>query len=187
MPRWSAFLALALFAAACRAPGQGGTAPSPSIPLVTATVPPADHAMCDVLALEQVTSIAGQPAAIDPELSKVGTCTYAIGGASAGVSYQITLRDEDVFEDLATAKHAFADGRDVPDLADGAYWSPTVDVMWFQVGDRLFAVQLLGFDHARDDAMGFARAIAEAALAKLGALGADLEPPVRDAAKEPTA
>lgn len=170
MGRWTALIALALVAVACRA-GDPLRSPAsatdgPSTAGETTVPSPAQVEMCGLVTLEEIASIAGRPAAIDAASSNADTCTYAVGATSASSSYEITLRTEDVFDDLATAKAAFAGGQDVPDLGNGAYWSPTVETLWFKAGERLLAVQLLSFD-PQGSALAIARAVAQAALGKL--------------------
>jgi hypothetical protein len=170
MRRWRAFVAVALVAAACGTGPAGAVGTSQTAPMLSQTVIGSPHRleMCQVLTIEQIASIAGQPAAIDTHSSNIDTCTYAIGGpSSVASSFEVTLRTEDVFEDLATAREAFAGGQDLPGVGNGAYWSPTVEVLWFQTGGRLLAVQLVNFDDSQGDALAIARAVAEAAVTKL--------------------
>lgn len=165
----AAIVGLVLVAAACRsgAPPQSPVAETaPPTPGETTVPSPVQAEMCRLVTVEDMASIAGQPAAIDAASSNVATCTYVFGASSASPSYEIALRTEDVFDGLATAKAAFAGGQDVPDLGDGAYWSPTVETLWFKAGDSLLAVQLLGFD-PQGNALAIARAVAEAALGKM--------------------
>jgi hypothetical protein len=124
--------------------------------------------MCGALSADEVASLVGQPAAVDATSSTTDTCTFAVGKAGTG-SYFIALRREKGFEDLDTARQAFAGGEDVTGLADKAYWSPAVDVLWFETSGRLFAVQLVNFPDRPGDALSAAHAVAGAALPRLSA------------------
>lgn len=70
-------------------------------------------------------------------------------------------------EGRGTVKATFADGEEIAALGDGAYWAPSVSVLWFETGMQLFAVQLLAFTGNNTAARDLARSIAEAALPNL--------------------
>lgn len=167
MGRWTASLTVVLVAAACRtgAPEALATTPAATMPVASSSASPLTSDMCAVLSIEQVASITGHSATIDARSSNLDTCTYSIATpGAASPAYDITLRTEDVFGDLATAKQAFADGQDVDGVGEGAYWSPTVEALWFSAGGRLLAVQLVNFDASQGDALAIARALASAVI-----------------------
>ena len=164
-------LSIVLLALACQGFGAGATetlatiTPSPTV--VASTASPGSLGMCGVLSAEEVASVVAQPAAIEATSSNADTCTFVIGNGPSG--YFIALRREQGFEGIVAAKEAFAGGEDVLALADQAYWSPEVDVLWFLTNGDLFAVQLINFRDELGDALAVSRAVAETALPKLSA------------------
>jgi hypothetical protein len=168
----SLFLSLLLVAVACQPAGPGATrsaaTTAPSATVAASSASSGSGEICQALSAAGVASLVGQPAIVDATSSNADTCTFTVGEGGAGAgSYFIALRRERGFEDLATAKEAFAGGQDVPGLADQAYWSQDVDVLWFDTKRVVFAVQLIDFPENQGDALALARAVAEAALPKL--------------------
>lgn len=167
-------LAVAVLAAACQPFGPGATespatiAPTPTV--AASTVSPGSAGVCAALSPAQVSSLVDQPALVDETSSNAEVCTFAVGkDAASAPTYFIALRREQALEDVAAAKQAFAGGEDVSGLADQAYWSPEVDVLWFETKGELFAVQLINFNDELGDALAVARAVATAALPTLSA------------------
>lgn len=165
-----ALLAVLCAVAACGDLGRSA-GPSGSLPLTTSIsgspTPLKTLEMCQVVSPDSIASITGEPASVDVASSNSDSCTYVVGDTdSAGSPYFVIIRVEDGFEDLDHAKQAFGGGQDVPDVGDSAYWSPDVDVLWFEIDSKLFAVQLTNFDQPAE-ALNLARAVAEAAANKL--------------------
>lgn len=68
-----------------------------------------------------------------------GDCSYTIGEGDL-----VNVRYESSFDpNLETARLICDDGEDVSGIGDKAIWCPSINVLYFNKGDRSMAVQLV--------------------------------------------
>lgn len=111
----------------------GGTGPSPV----------ATNTFCTKVQQLDLSQLVGEPVLPVENSSTPTICTYL--AAQASTPFDVIVRVEDTFEDIAAVRAAFGDGEAVP-IADGGYWSPQVTTLWFLKGGTLYAVQITGVD-----------------------------------------
>lgn len=116
--------------------------------------------LCSILTEDEVAELAGGD--VTNSESSAGDCNFTVN------EYElINVRYESQFDpNLETAHLICDDGEEVSGVGDRALWCPSVNVLYFNKGDRTLAVQLVFIttDPARDQkdiASDIARRIAE--------------------------
>ena len=161
-------VALVVACGGAAAPPNDGRTAGPGATAVTGNQPPpaGGQDVCQILTTEDVERITGKPATPDNEDSDGTECDWNIGDPNEVLpDYFLSFRNDG--GDLASAKLAFPEGQDISDIGDGAYWAPGVDVLWFQRGSDIYAVQFVLFGEEDGDALALARQLAQVALGRL--------------------
>lgn len=144
-------------------------APLPTSPaLVLAS--PGTMAICELIDASDLSASVGSEFSIVDEATSATACTYRTNGI-ADAAFDVAIRVEDSFSSLADVQQTFVDGVVVDSVGDGAYWSASIGSVWFVAHERLYAVQLIGFEGSDETARQLAVAVATQAVARLADSG----------------
>jgi len=130
--------------------GPGSPEPSPD--------DPSELAICRVFTTDEMSGLIGIPMAVAADSSHEHVCTYRSSEPADPI--EVSIRGEDVLEDVPTIRSTFPDVVDVA-IGDETIWSPQVGTMWTRLGDLIWAVQVFGTD-SEERALEMASAVARA-------------------------
>ncbi len=143
-----------------------GASPEPTA--TTSSVPATRYPtgeMCSLVPVSELASELSAQARVLAESSTASVCTYEVEGE--GEPYHVAVRLEDGFESLDAVRSVFADGHQIENLGDSAYWSSDVSALWLEEAGSLYAIQLIGFPGTAEEAADVAVAVAELVSSQL--------------------
>jgi sucrose-6-phosphate hydrolase SacC (GH32 family) len=126
--------------------------PQPS--LVTSTPP----GFCAEVHQAEVEKVIGQPVQVDTESSGPRVCTFSAANRE-GEQFFVVVRVEDIFDDLDGPEAVFPSGTR-HDIGTAAYWAPSVQTLWVDQGEDIYAVQLVSYERPDEDALRISTDIA---------------------------
>jgi hypothetical protein len=122
--------------------------------------------MCDKITIDEIAAVAGAPVTLG-ENTDPNRCIWNIGDPSEIVPDVVAeLRLDSDLADLSPGRTVWPGGEDIA-IANGAYWAPDVNVLWFIDADNTYAVQLVGMGDSAMDNRAIAVAMATAAANRI--------------------
>ncbi|HVM29934.1 MAG TPA: hypothetical protein VM305_04095 [Candidatus Limnocylindrales bacterium] len=118
----------------------------------------ASAGLCTRLAIGEVEAAVRSRVSVVAEASGREICTFLVGDTTDD-QYHVTVRIEDLFEELAAAEAVFPGGTRLTGTSHAGYWAPAVQTLWVDAGERLYAVQLARFAEGADRALEIALAL----------------------------